>query len=170
MELRTRRVVVTLDGDRVRIRAPEGALDTTLTALAKAHRDAIERLVRDAWWPADRPRPSVMALGTRYGAAATTPVLKGLGLGLAQRTPSWEEIFVVALQVEPTTPLPAPSFSPTPMAHDGDAVPSFVLRERLGWSIEKFNDLCRRVIGHVGPATAEDDIKVLAAMAREVSP
>lgn len=111
-----------------------------------------------------------MSLGTRYGAVPTTAALAVLGCDLAVRTPSWEELCVASMQFELTTPLPEPSFAPTPMVHDGGAVPSFVLRERLGWSIEKFNDLCRRVIGRVGPATAEDDMKVLAAMAREVRP
>ncbi len=100
-ELRRRRVVLSVHRDGgLRFNAPESNIPTDLMELARRCRDQLKRLVIEAWWPPDFPRPNVMSLGTRFGAVATTAALAALGCDLAVRTPTWEEIFVVALQLE----------------------------------------------------------------------
>jgi hypothetical protein len=104
MRLRSDGVALSVAGERLQFDGPESAIGPGVQATIAKHKAGLVLLVTEAWWPDGRPVPNVMSLGTRFGAEATTAALATLGCDLAVRTPTWEELFVVALQLEGGAP------------------------------------------------------------------
>jgi hypothetical protein len=109
-------------------------------------------------------------LGKVHGAQTTRQGFLDLGCNVGLRTPSWEQVFVLAEVLSTAAPsavlpdIPAPAVAPPDLAA---ASPALWLKGKAGWSDERFSSFCRLVIARPGPSTIEEDEQVAAAMLAE---
>ncbi len=84
------------EGNRLLVSVPTGALSDELRGQLKRLKAEVLALVAAGWWPAERRKPNLLDLGKAFGSPAVRAAFLDLGCDLDQRTPSWEEIYVVA--------------------------------------------------------------------------